>query len=140
MNVWARIYSTLNIEDPENYSCAELSISVQAKTEVVLYQTEATARAAQEKRGGIVLEVSASQLRGQIATYLPSKSLESLRNVAGFIFVLDEDREDEVNSRHATSDKASVVVSFNDVLVTKFTEHASWLADLEKELGASLRQ
>jgi hypothetical protein len=61
VNLWVRVYSLV-----ESDGCWDgaLSFEVTSRLQIVIHRTEASAREAAERCGGIVLEVAASSLKG----------------------------------------------------------------------------
>ena len=121
MNVWIRVFS--NVETDGLHTDGS-SLTLNAVTCLSIYPTEHVARAAQKARGGIVLEVSASSLRGQFE--------------AGEEMLLIDELEHEEHPGPRTA-HASVV--YDGILPgAASADQVPWLVDLQRELRVRLYQ
>jgi hypothetical protein len=77
MNVWARIYAFVEVEPQPQFPHGECLTQVALfspqtiapQVGMLLYRTENAARQAQEKHGGVIVELVAASLRGQIEEF-----------------------------------------------------------------------
>jgi hypothetical protein len=125
MNIWIRIFS--NVET-DGMNTEGSFLRVNAVTCLAIYSSEQFARTARENRGGLVLEVSASSLRGQFEP--------------GYEILLIDEAEAENDAAPRTT-YASVVypgiahgAGNRDDAVSP--ERVPWLRELERELGVRL--
>ena len=121
MNIWIRVFS--NVET-DGLNTEGSSLTLNAVTCLSIYLAEQFARAAQQAGGGIVLEVSASSLRGQFE--------------AGEAMLLIDELEHEEHPNPRTA-HASVV--YGGILPgADSPDQVPWLVDLQRELGVRLYQ
>jgi hypothetical protein len=130
MNVWIRISSVIEQEAAVDSSS---SLELSAGTNISLYPSEEAARAAKEACGGIVLEVLARSLRGQI-------------RFGSDVYLSRPGTEDDADDP-APRD-AFVTAVFDGIphewdeeaLVAKFEPPIPWFDSLEQELNVNLSQ
>jgi hypothetical protein len=121
MNVWIRVFS--NVET-DGLHTEGSSLTLNAVTCLSIYLAEHLARAAQQARGGIVLEVSASSLREQFE--------------AGEAMLLIDELEQE---EHPSPRTAHASVVYDGFLPgADSPDRVPWLVDLQRELGVRLYQ
>jgi len=127
MNIWIRIFS--NVET-DGMNSEGSSLTVSAVTCVAIYSAEQFARRARKNRGGIVMEVSATSLRGQ---FEPDNEM---------LLIDEAEAEDDPAPRTAY---ASVVYQGIARGAGKGDDEVSaqrvpWLHELERELGVRLHE
>jgi hypothetical protein len=135
MNIWARVYGTSFIDDACSLDLMERSgrtrmttpagesVNIIAEPTIVLYPTEASARTAKQKHGGIVLEITSESLRGQIVVGLMGEKAS--------IPLTDDDNGDE-ESAPCTAQVYIAHERLGDDV--QRLEQDPWLQQLEKEL------
>jgi hypothetical protein len=121
MNIWIRVFSSV---ETDGLNTEGSSLTLNAATCLCIYMAEHLARAAQQARGGIVLEALASSLRGQFE--------------AGDAMLLIDELESEERPGPRTA-HASVV--YDGIRPgADSADQIPWLVDLQRELGVRLYQ
>jgi hypothetical protein len=138
MYVWARVYPVTAINNHDDDRA--ISLKVSAELFMSLYRLEESARKAAGKHGGIVLQISAESLRGQLEFESVSLTRED-----------DALKSSRTKVVEASPRQTYVMVVFGEDIDHKWnkktleatflkSEGLDWLNDLEKALEADIHQ